>query len=103
MSGGKLGWVVLGILGVGLLSGCPRQGIVCTQGLSQCGVGCADTQSDVRNCGACGNTCGVGQVCVSGACQCQEGATWCTDACIVLANSAEHCGACGHACDVTQV
>jgi hypothetical protein len=35
-----------------------------------CGGSCIGTQTDARNCGACGKTCGGGQICSSGMCQC---------------------------------
>ena len=33
-----------------------------------CGSTCKDLNKDPSNCGACGNTCGVGRVCSSGEC-----------------------------------
>jgi hypothetical protein len=38
------------------------------------GMGCGDTMTDVNNCGACGNTCALGQTCEAGACMCGVGA-----------------------------
>ena len=46
-----LGLVVLA------LSACPTTGVVCRTGTERCGNGCVDTQSDFRNCGACGAPC----------------------------------------------
>ena len=44
---------------------------VCDTGFERCppifGL-CVDTQTDLANCGACDNACGIGQVCQSGAC-----------------------------------
>ena len=71
-----------------------------------CGTGitCDDLANDVRNCGACGNTCQPGRyevaACVSGACvySCVEGAVRCNGACTYLASDPNNCGACGNVC-----
>ncbi len=42
---------------------------VCSEGLSKCPLSCADLASDPQNCGACGATCGVGQLCQEGRCR----------------------------------
>jgi len=38
------------------------------------GSACGDMQTDVKNCGACGNLCAPGQACEAGACKCGVGA-----------------------------
>ncbi len=81
-----------------LLTGCPDTGVVCSQGLSRCGTGCADFTSDRRNCGSCGVSCQAGQVCQQGQCACQEGATLCDGQCVVAASDPTHCGSCTKAC-----
>jgi hypothetical protein len=52
-----------------LLSGCPEEGVKCGEGLTVCGSACVDLSSATDNCGACGATCGDGQMCVEGACK----------------------------------
>jgi len=90
--------------GLGLsLCACPPTGVVCSEGLSRCGLGCADFATDRRNCGACANVCPNGQVCQAAACICQAGATLCADGCALTASDPGHCGACGTACAVDQV
>jgi hypothetical protein len=52
-----------------LLSGCPEEGVKCGEGLTVCGSTCVDLSSTADHCGACGATCGEGQMCVEGACR----------------------------------
>ena len=40
----------------------------CKAGFVACGLACVDIASDAANCGFCGNTCGAGTACYSGAC-----------------------------------
>ncbi len=40
----------------------------CPAGTKRCGKACIDVQSDPANCGACGRTCGAGDVCTGGTC-----------------------------------
>jgi len=89
---------VLAVASAGLLTGCPKQGIVCAAGQSACGNTCIDTQSDASQCGACGHSCDVKQVCASGACQCQPGTQLCGSTCTDVQSDATHCGTCGIAC-----
>ncbi|NLE88129.1 MAG: hypothetical protein GX607_17225 [Myxococcales bacterium] len=49
----------------------------CAPGEEACGQSCVATQgNDPNNCGACGNVCTGGRVCVTGACECDAGRTW---------------------------
>ncbi|XXF77301.1 MXAN_6577-like cysteine-rich protein [Myxococcaceae bacterium GXIMD 01537] len=89
-----LGWV---------LSGCPDEGVVCSEGLTQCNLDCVDLTSESDNCGACGVACGQSQVCVDSACQCREGSTACNGQCVVTASDPLNCGACGQPCGAGQV
>jgi len=86
-----------------LLTACPDTGIVCKAGTTRCGNGCADYTTDSRNCGACGQACGTGQVCQASACRCQDGTTSCSGSCVVTAYDAQNCGACGRRCESGQV
>jgi hypothetical protein len=57
------------------------------------------------NCGACGNACLAGQICVSGACEnsCIAGLTLCSGACADLMRDPENCGSCGSRCLTGEV
>ena len=47
-----------------------RNRCACPAGFAGCDGACVDTQTDVANCGACGEVCGSsGEVCVSGVCE----------------------------------
>lgn len=88
--------------------GAPGGGAVCDGAC--CDGACVDTARDVTNCGACGVTCGVGEICQAGECRCgsRRGATGqpacspsqacCADACRDLPSDPDHCGACGVTC-----
>ncbi len=46
-----------------------RNRCVCADGCVTCGGSCTDLATDAANCGACGEACQTGQVCISGACE----------------------------------
>src|SRR5574337_1026390 len=46
----------------------PTPTATCPAGQGYCSGTCTDTSIDPANCGACGNACGVDQVCVFGTC-----------------------------------
>ncbi len=75
----------------------------CTTGTIPCGSVCVETERDNLNCGACGNICGVGTVCSSGACavSCQGSQVACGGACVDPQTSPTFCGATG-TCTGTQ-
>lgn len=56
--------------------------LVCGGGgpIKSCNGACVDTSSDERNCGACGNVCGLKQACSSGHC-CGIGTIWWNGSC----------------------
>lgn len=86
------------------LWGCPNEGELCGEGLTSCGdKTCEDLTSDKRNCGGCGVTCQLGEVCSASECVCAPGATDCNGACVTTTSNPEHCGACGVACASPQV
>ena len=78
----------------------------CEAGLTDCGGVCVDLQSDMNNCGACGEVCESGLVpveCRSGVCEranCPVGIEYCgiEDGCRDLTSDPEHCGACANPC-----
>ncbi|MEZ4407429.1 MAG: MXAN_6577-like cysteine-rich protein [Polyangiales bacterium] len=65
---------------------------------------CADTRTNERHCGACGNRCPVGQRCEDGACalRCVAGPTSCGDRSVDTQTDPANCGACGTACTAAQ-
>ncbi len=70
--------------------------------LALCGGSCADTSTDARNCGRCGNAVGLHQVCVDGRAQCEAGFADCdsssSDCEVDTRTDGSHCGGCGVAC-----
>ncbi len=93
----------VGVLSLLCLSGCPSTGVVCMAGTDRCGNGCADFQTDPRNCGACGQACLGSQVCTAGQCQCRVGTSLCSGNCVVLQSDPKFCGRCDNACAAGQV
>ncbi len=67
----------------------------CPPGQSLCGGACVVTAYDPANCGACGKTCGAGEICSQGACTiaCQAGFINCGGRCVDPMVDAEYCGA----------
>jgi len=59
---------------------------------------CVSLLDDIENCGACGETCGEYQTCISGVCTCPSGELWCDARCTQVATDYRNCGACGKAC-----
>jgi hypothetical protein len=77
-----------------------------------CNNVCVDTNTDMNNCGACGNAClpGPSPECVMGMCGCSgnsgqacaAGDTCCTNGCKKLLTDATNCGECGKKCTGNQ-
>jgi len=64
---------------------------------------CADLDSDPANCGACGDECGAGQICLAGRCQCEDvGQGLCDGVCINVLDDPNNCGRCGNVCAAGQ-
>jgi Stigma-specific protein, Stig1 len=65
---------------------------------------CVDLLSDANHCGACGNSCPGGEVCVGGSCVCGTTGHTCAAHEICTGGTCQctipdSCGACGHLCD----
>lgn len=90
-----------------LLTGCPDEGPLCSEGQTRCGEACVDLSSTSSDCGACGAACAATEACVEGACRCRSGATVCGGQCVVTASDPDHCGGCagagGTACAADEV
>lgn len=64
---------------------------------------CADLQSEVGNCGACGVACMSGQICSNGQCStCPEGQTLCGGRCVNTQTDFFNCGQCRRPCFPVQ-
>ncbi|MCC6214083.1 MAG: hypothetical protein IT376_04395 [Polyangiaceae bacterium] len=87
---GTVGWVD------NLVLQCDPADCACQPGLTECGAVCTDTDTDVRNCGACGNVCGPGRSCVAGSCLCPVAD--CTGVCKDIYHDEDACGGCGNVC-----
>ncbi|MFO0561213.1 MAG: FG-GAP-like repeat-containing protein [Polyangiales bacterium] len=82
----------------------------CSAGFLNCDMmaanGCeTNASSDVNNCGACGNRCGMGQVCNNRTCTSACTAptsTNCSGACVDTNTDVRHCGGCGRACSIAN-
>jgi hypothetical protein len=83
----------------------------CEPQTATCGNACVDKRSDPKNCGACGNSCGINEcsqgVCVSPAMICANGQTRCTGAnglwCADLQSDPANCGSCGTDCGAARL
>lgn len=95
---------LMSLVAVVSMMACPPTGVVCKPGTLPCGTGCIDPNSDRRNCGVCGNTCGTQQDCLDAVCTCRPGTTKCPDGiCAATDFDAKNCGQCGAACATGQV
>ncbi len=77
----------------------------CSSGGTSCSGACVDTQSDVSNCGTCGNACSSGESCNAGECgvSCTNGGSICGASCTDLDVDPANCGGCGTSCAAGQV
>ena len=91
------------IAAAALLAACGDDA-VCPSTQTECDNFCANTDSDPNHCGACGNSCGAGEVCAAGACavSCPSGLTDCGGACVDSDHDPDHCGGCDVACAATE-
>jgi hypothetical protein len=70
----------------------------CTTGLTICGTGCVDTQTNNAHCGACGNACSATRSCQAGKCICPATYTDCSGECVDTKIDVQNCGGCGKPC-----
>jgi hypothetical protein len=88
-----------------LLSSCAIVGGIdkdyteCGKGEAPCATGCAELESDPKNCGACGSACPAGVACTAGKCACPGGRIACGGACVDTSSDPKNCSRCGRACD----
>lgn len=77
----------------------------CPDGFDKCGDGCADFQTDHRNCGSCGRQCDSGEICVLGMCatSCQGHLSNCSGKCVNLETDPANCGNCNQQCNSGEV
>lgn len=87
-----------GGIDAGMIDGGGEPG--CPPYQEMCGTECIPISIDPANCGGCGVTCGVGEVCSAGGCAttCEAGLTACAGHCVDLKTDSEHCNACDFAC-----
>jgi C1A family cysteine protease len=87
------------------------QTVSCPAGQKLCAsTGCANTSTDIKNCGSCGHTCSFGLECSDGVCRqpiavvqkpagtCYMGMTSCNGVCTDMQTDPLNCGACGDQC-----
>jgi hypothetical protein len=69
----------------------------CPSPFERCGGDCVDPRTDEDHCGACGEACDPGEVCVDGTCEvtCGSGLVGCGGSCIDPLSDPDHCGASG--------
>ncbi len=66
----------------------------------ECDGECISTNTDIDNCGDCGESCEGEQACVGGECttECMGNLQLCDNACVDYSLDADHCGSCGNEC-----
>ena len=71
-----------------------------------CGDFCVNLQTNVYNCGTCGNACTAGDVCISGYCRCPYSFMKCDiggeSKCVDTQQDSENCNGCGLTCSDGQ-
>jgi hypothetical protein len=70
----------------------------CATGLTICGTGCVNTQTNNVHCGVCGNACSATRSCQAGKCVCPTGYTDCSGECVDTKIDVQNCGGCGKPC-----
>ncbi|MFZ3113721.1 MAG: hypothetical protein WA111_12345 [Methanothrix sp.] len=78
-------------------------GPVCPDGMFPCNGTCIDMSTDTQNCGACGNVCSLGKVCIKGVCTCMAGLDVCNEKCTDTSIDPLNCGECGNICPANAI
>lgn len=99
-TGGENGFADAGVSGSSGGFGATSPPCLATQ--RECSGRCVDVLVDSTNCGQCGATCGVGQICASGSCVCAPGHVPCGGICTNTLADPNHCGSCGFVCGTGQ-
>lgn len=72
--------------------------VACPMGKSNCSNTCVDMQTDIDNCGMCGNPCDPQtQACMQGQC-CKQSEKVCNGMCTDVTSDKNNCGMCGNVC-----
>jgi len=71
------------------------EGALC---INVCNGACVNTNTDIKNCGACGIACLQGQTCSGATCACPSTQVVCGNACSNTTQDPANCGACDHNC-----
>jgi hypothetical protein len=83
------------------IEACVNSACECGADYDVCGSLCVDFQTDIANCGECGNHCGNGE-CFEGGCICPNGGVDCSasniPACVDTDTDLLHCGGCNERC-----
>ncbi|RDW58590.1 hypothetical protein BP6252_13066 [Coleophoma cylindrospora] len=76
----------------------------CVATFTDCTGLCVDTQTDLANCGACGNICTGDRTCDAGSCVCSNGWSFCSESqlCTNFDSDPANCGGCGMICATAQ-
>ena len=75
---------------------CKATNMICTK--TCCADGCVELENNSNHCGACGNACSNGAVCLGSTCKCIGNMSYCNDTCVDISSSLENCGTCGNVC-----
>jgi hypothetical protein len=76
--------------------------VVCPAPKTNCNNACVDIQTDMDNCGMCGNPCDPQtQQCTMGQC-CKTTEKVCSGMCIDVQSDAKNCGMCGNVCPMNN-
>jgi hypothetical protein len=82
---------------------------VCDMGYTDCNNNCTNLQTDVQNCGGCGDQCPTFApngmyLCIESECaiECNNGYTNCSGVCVNLQTDPSNCGTCGVPCGTGQ-
>jgi hypothetical protein len=109
--GGSLRTECTDVAATGVCPGDPVGPVTCAAGMTNCNGTCVNLNTATFDCGACGNSCGIGGRCDGGVCapalpqplDCPAGQTDCGGYCADLNNDVYNCGRCNAACFIPIV